>query len=144
MLWVMAIFAGVTFGLGLGELLESAKLSKLMSLEKVESALQISIYGFTAIFILDVIISFTLYYYYQGTEKSLSLGSAIFRMVYSVILLIAIISLVQAKALLNTEEISSVYAKVLDFKTLWTQGLIVFGFAPIGLWETLQTRHIQV
>ena len=83
--------------------------------------------GILIIIILDFIVSYTLYKYFEKDHQKLSLLSGIIRAIYTLIFVVATYFLTKN---LNTGELtnqiaSSNYQK---FQTIWNSGLVVFGF----------------
>ena len=99
---------------------------------------RIAICCFTIVAILDVIVAWALYVLLKPVNKSLSLLTAWFRLVYSAMLGMALLNLVIVLILLSGAnyltvfETDQLHAQVMlflnAFNDIWTIGLIVFGF----------------
>lgn len=102
-----------------------------------EPQFRMSILGFTIVAILDVLVSWALYVFFRPVNKSLSLLTAWFRLVYTVILVVAVFNLLDALRLLTdvihltlfaAEEIHAQALLSLNaFNDEWAFALILFG-----------------
>lgn len=97
---------------------------------------QAEIVGWCLILFLDVTVAWALYHFFKSVNKSISALTAWLRIIYSIILGMAIGQLMKICNLL--EETSEATAQVVmdhfqSFENIWTLGLIVFGFHLIGL-----------
>ncbi len=96
-----------------------------------------AIFGYLITFICDVVVAWALYILLKPVNEHLSLLTALFRWVYTVIALIALLNLVTVFRLLNTSEYSTVFppneldAQVMlllkSFRSNWYFGIIFFG-----------------
>jgi len=96
-----------------------------------------AIFAYLVTFIFDIVVAWALYILLKPVNKNLSLLVALFRLVYTVIALVAINNLVTALRLLTTPEYltlfetDQLYAQVMiylrAFKNHWYFGLIFFG-----------------
>lgn len=109
--------------------------------------------GWGIIILTDLLVTIGIYYYLKPFHKTLAMISSIIRLIYTIILTIAVYNLVQVSHLLSGISISTtVYnqnhmTKIIDFitnfDTIWSFGLILFGvhLITIGL-ATLKTVHV--
>ena len=83
--------------------------------------------GILIIIILDFIVSYTLYKYFENDNKKMSLLSGIIRVIYTLIFVIATYYLTKN---LNTNELTNqkVISNYQQFQTIWNNGLVIFGF----------------
>ena len=83
--------------------------------------------GILIIIILDFIVSYTLYKYFENDNKKISLLSGIIRVIYSLIFVIATYYLTKN---INTNELTNqkVISNYQQFQTIWNSGLVIFGF----------------
>ncbi len=83
--------------------------------------------GILIIIILDFIVSYTLYKYFENDNKKMSLLSGIIRVIYTLIFVIATYYLTKN---LNTNELTNqkVISNYHKFQTIWNSGLVIFGF----------------
>jgi hypothetical protein len=83
--------------------------------------------GILIIIILDFIVSYTLYKYFEEDHPTMSLVSGIIRGVYTVIFAMATYYLTKN---LNSSELTNQLASTnfQMFQTIWNGGLVVFGF----------------
>lgn len=99
-----------------------------------EFQLRLAILGFVVVAILDVIVAWGLYIFFVPTNRHLSLLAAWFRLVYSAILVMAIMELVRALSLLQSAVLggpeqlqAGVYIALQSFDDAWAVGLVLFG-----------------
>ena len=83
--------------------------------------------GILIIIILDFIVSYTLYKYFENDNKKMSLLSGIIRVIYTLIFVIATYYLIKNS---NTNELTNqkVISNYHKFQTIWNSGLVIFGF----------------
>ena len=83
--------------------------------------------GILLIIILDFIVSYTLYKYFEEDKRKLALLSGIIRAIYTVIFGIATYFLTKN---VNTNELSNqiIKSNFEQFQTIWNCGLVIFGF----------------
>lgn len=90
-------------------------------------AVPLHITGIAVIIILDIIVALALYFFLKSANQRLSLLTALFRSVYAIIFLIALIKMPNISA----------------FNHVWERGLLVFGFhlLLLGL-LTIQAKYV--
>src|SRR6266496_1673652 len=108
-----------------------------------------AIFGYLITFVCDLIVAWALYVLLKPVNENLSLLTAWFRLVYTVIALVALLNLVTVLRLLNTSDILTVfqpdqfYAQVMlslsAFRSNWYFGLLFFGI-HLGLLGYLVLR----
>ncbi len=136
-LLLMAITAGFSFGYAHSQLVQLGDANTtLQNLMQSKGLFQAEILGWCLILILDITVSWALYRFFKSVNKSISALTAWIRIIYSIILGMAIGQLMNICKLL--EETSEVNAQIVmehiqSFDNIWTLGLIVFGFHLIGL-----------
>jgi hypothetical protein len=96
-----------------------------------------AIFGYLITFICDVLVAWALYIFLKPVNENLSLLTAWFRLVYTVIALVALLNLVTVLRLLNTPDALSafqpdqLYAQIMlsfnAFRSNWYFGLLFFG-----------------
>lgn len=98
--------------------------------------------GILIIIILDFIVSYTLYKYFEDDHKKMSISSGIIRTIYTLIFGIATYYLTKN---LNTNELTNQIANsnFQQFQTIWNSGLVVFGF-HILLIGYLMKLHMKI
>ena len=90
--------------------------------------------GWIIIFILDVIVSGSLYIYFRKSNHQISMVTAIFRIIYSVFLCVAIYNLIAIIPLMNRAgNVIEIYTQFSLFGKIWSAGLIIFGGHLLGL-----------
>lgn len=125
---LMAVFAGFSLGYAFWEFNQVEKIESIRGLILDRTPLYLSmLIGLAIIVLLDVTVSYTLYKYFEKENKKISLISAVFRLLYTIIFGIAIFYLTIN---LRTTEVTnhSILRNYQLFETIWSGGLIVFGF----------------
>lgn len=99
-----------------------------------ELQFRLAILGFVVVAILDVIVAWGLYIFFVPTNRYLSLLAAWFRLVYSAVLVMAIMELTRALSILESavmggpEQLQAgVYMALQAFDDAWAVGLVLFG-----------------
>lgn len=111
------------------------------------------IFGYLITFICDVLAAWALYILLKPVNENISLLTAWFRLVYTVIALVALLDLVTVLRLLNTSNISTLFqpdqlqAQVMlslqVFRSHWYFGLLFFGIHLILLgYLVLRSKYI--
>jgi hypothetical protein len=142
-LLIMAVIAGFSIGYAYTELykpeqLEFLKDNVLQNMELYRNML----FGLLFILILDLIVSYTLYRFFEDDNKKISFISGTIRVVYTAIFGIATYYLTKnlyANELTN-EIINSNFQQ---FQIIWNSGLVVFGF-HIFLIGILMKLHVGI
>lgn len=101
------------------------------------------LFGYLLTFICDVVVAWALYILLKPVGEQVSLLTAIFRWIYTVIALIALLNLVAVFRILNTSDYSSVFqtnelnAQIMyllkSFKSSWYFGFVFFSIHLILL-----------
>jgi len=137
---IMAIFAGFSFGYAHNSLVVDSPEITLQNLIANKSLFFAELSGWSVIFILDVIVAIALYFYFRNTSKQISLITSAIRIVYTLILGVAIIHLFKIIPVLSMDNsisnelvVSESYSHLQLFEKLWSIGLIVFGLHLVGL-----------
>ena len=136
-LLLMAITAGFSFGYAHSQIVQPDDANTtLQNLLNAKGLFQAEILGWCLILILDVIVAWALYHFFKNVNKSISALTAWVRIIYSIILGMAIGQLMHILSLLK--ETNETTAQVVmdhfqNFEYIWTLGLIAFGFHLIGL-----------
>jgi len=140
---IMAIVAGFSVGYAYAEFynleqLEFLKDSILQNMGLYQSML----IGILIILILDLLVSYTLYKFFEDDNKRMSFLSGVIRVVYTVIFGIATYYLTKN---LNTNELTNQIANsnFQQFQVIWNGGLVVFGF-HILLIGFLMKLHMRI
>ena len=98
--------------------------------------------GILMIIILDFIVAYTLYKYFEDDHKKTALASGIIRAAYTVIFGVATYYLTKN---LNTNELTNqiVRFNFQQFQTIWNGGLVIFGFHILFI-GFLMKRHMKI
>ncbi len=95
--------------------------------------------GWLVIFITDLLVTVSLFYFFRETRKNLSMVTAAIRLLYTLILGIALIGFFALIPVLKDQDIDAMQAgsRALEafasFRKLWSLGLIIFGLHLLGL-----------
>jgi len=137
---VMAIAAGFSYGYVHNSLVVDSPETTLQNLISNKSLYLAGLAGWVVIFISDLIVALALFGYFRRTARLASLLTALLRIVYTIILGIGIIQLFRVIPLLSADvavaDTFSAFDVVLRlhlFETIWSLGLIIFGFHLLGL-----------
>lgn len=98
--------------------------------------------GFLVIILLDFIVSYTLYKYFEDDHKKMSAVSGLIRTAYTIIFVFATYFLTKN---ITTNELTNQLTKsnFEQFQTIWNVGLVVFGF-HILLIGYLMKLHLKI
>lgn len=127
-LLLMAVAAGFAVGFAYPQFYQAdqfdfLKDNILSNVELYRSMLN----GILLILILDVLVSYTLYKYFENDNRKISLLSGIVRFVYTVIFAIGTFFL--AKNMNSNEHTNElINSNFEQFQTIWNGGLVIFGF----------------
>ncbi|MFY0672684.1 MAG: DUF4386 domain-containing protein [Bacteroidia bacterium] len=128
-LLLMAIVAMFSFGFVYSSILVAENALATGNNVKQQSDLFLNgLLGWVMVAVLDVIVSIGLYKSFKGIQLKLSAVAAAIRIVYTAFLVIAIWQ--QGLAYVNRVTYSEheLYNYLVAFESIWTQGLIIFGF----------------
>lgn len=132
---IMAVVAGAVMGLVFNPIFEAHISERDALLEEIKPVFLWGTMGWVIILITDLIASWGLYSLYRDSKriKATVMGGA--RLIYSLILLVGIVSLFHAYAELNnvSEDTNVFFERVLSFRSVWQFGLIIFGIHLILL-----------
>ena len=141
-LLIMAIVAGFSVGYAYAEFYNPEQLEFLKdSILQNMGLYQSMLIGILIILILDLLVSYTLYKFFEDDNKRMSFISGVIRVVYTVIFGIATYYLTNN---LNTNELTNQIANsnFQQFQVIWNGGLVVFGF-HILLVSFLMKLHMR-
>ncbi|MBI1307014.1 MAG: DUF4386 family protein [Bacteroidetes bacterium] len=125
-LLLMTVLAGVVMGLVFNPVFGADQNSAITLLLTGEITLATGVIGWVFIFLLDVLVSISLFSYYRSKNTSRSVWMAVFRLVYSAILAVGICFLVRAWIQAGNGDAGAIKS-ISTFKAIWQNGLIVFG-----------------
>lgn len=140
---IMAIVAGFSVGYAHAEFYNPEQLEFLKdSILQNMGLYQSMLIGILIILILDLLVSYTLYKFFEDDNKRTSFISGVIRVVYTVIFGIATYYLTKN---LNTNELTNQIANsnFQQFQAIWNGGLVVFGF-HILLVSFLMKLHLRI
>lgn len=142
-LLILAIVAGFSFGYAYTKFDKPEQFEFLKDNILQNTGLYYSmLIGILIIIILDFIVSYTLYKYFEDDHKKMSISSGIIRAIYTIIFGIATYYLTKN---LNTIDLTNQIANsnFQQFQTIWNSGLVVFGF-HILLIGYLMKLHLKI
>ncbi|MBR9918596.1 DUF4386 domain-containing protein [bacterium] len=131
-LLVMAVVAGISMSY-LSPILTLSFEEFGNKLTSIHSALFSSIIGWGIILLTDLIVSFSLFKYYQAKHPSKSKWMGAMRLIYSLILAFAISKLIGAYQTSLLGNSVQAYYLIHSFNYIWQSGLIIFGIHLILL-----------
>lgn len=126
---LMTVVAGMTMGLVFNDLLTTDLDEFKMALQGVETSFKWGLVGWFLILGLDLFVSWGVYRLYKEKNSSTAILSGTLRLVYSIILGIAIFQLVKVSSLMAHSEknLLIIFDALHNFYAIWHVGLIVFG-----------------
>ena len=134
-LLLMALIAGFSYGYVYTSLVnKNDYLSTIQNLNESKGLFISGLVGWFLIFILDIIVSWSLLRFFEDEHPIISKLTAIFRYVYCGFLAVAIVFLAQSLAYLNSGQNSPDILWYFNaFEYTWSLGLIPFGIHLFGL-----------
>lgn len=137
-LLLMAVVAGLTYGYLHGNLMvaEDADAS-LKNLQSSPGLFKAELFGWVVIFLLDGLVAWALFHFFKPMNNRISFLSSMLRVVYTVVLGIAIFNLSKILQVINNPADHSGSGHVMNylqsFEDLWSKGLIIFGLHLLAL-----------
>lgn len=135
LLFALAIFANFVVREGMVVAGDAAQTAA--NIAESEGMFRLGTLAFLAIFVIDVVVAWALYVLFKKVDQNVSLVSAWFRIVYTVMLGVALIFFLQALQLLSGAEFLQVFDQgqieaqallaVESFNFTWMIGLFAFG-----------------
>jgi len=139
-LLIMAIAAGFSFGYAHSNLVTDSPEITFANLVADRSLFFLELSGWSIIFITDLIAAIALYLFFRSISRKISMITALIRIVYTLILGIAIIQLFRIVPVIASDypfssqlSISETESHLRLFEKLWSVGLIIFGLHLVGL-----------
>lgn len=143
---LMAIVAGYAFGYVHNNLVVADDpATTFTKLKNSRFLFGTGVIGWLVIFIMDLLVAWSLYKYFASVQQTTSLYTGLIRGVYSLVLGFAIIQLVVAWQLLNDSNATAelLMEKLDHFETYWSLGLILFGLHLVGLgYLSLKSKEV--
>ena len=124
---LMAIIAGFSVGYAFTELYQYNQIDMLKdNVLNNQGLYKAMLLGILIILILDLLVSYTLYKYFETDNKKISSISSAIRIIYTVIFGMATFYLIKN---LQTDEFTNknINANFQQFQSIWNGGLIIFG-----------------
>lgn len=131
---VMAVAAGFSYGFVQNQLVSESAEVTMQNLIENKSLFLAGLAGWLVIFITDLIVSWALYIFFKTTSKRISLITSIVRILYTLVLGVAIFHLFAIiPELTKAETATEINSRFASFEKIWSAGLIIFGFHLLGL-----------
>lgn len=133
-MFVLAIFANFVVREGLIDP-ESAT-TTVANISGSIGLFRLGLLGFGVIFILDVVIAWALHVVFRQVDRDISLVSAWFRLIYTALLGVALVSMFQVLEILDGESLgfltpdqvnAETMTALASFESTWLVGLVAFG-----------------
>jgi hypothetical protein len=134
-LFVLALFANFVVREGL--IVTGDAAATAANIGESEGLFRLGLFSFVGIFAIDVVVAWALYIVFRSTNRDLSLVTAWFRLVYTILLGVALVFFFQALQLLDganylaafsSEQLNAQALVALDtFNSTWLIGLLAFG-----------------
>lgn len=133
-MFVLAIFANFVVREGLIEPGDAA--GTVANISESIGLFRLGLAAFVVIFVLDVVIAWALHIVFRDVNRDVSLATAWFRIVYTTLLGVALVSMFQILHLLNgdtlgflgTEQVhAQTMIELASFESTWLVGLVAFG-----------------
>lgn len=146
---IMAVIAGFTYGYAHNTLVTDTADITFRNLITNKALFLAELFGWCIIFILDLAVALALYRYFRDTLKRISLLTAITRLVYTLILGLAIVQLFRILPLISLYnpdklQLIAIFTHIQGFEKLWSIGLIIFGLHLIGLgYLTIKSERVH-
>ncbi|WP_100628976.1 DUF4386 domain-containing protein [Algoriphagus formosus] len=132
---LMAVLAGYAYGFVYGSLVFPQEGQKtLEAIQKSIGTFKSGIAAWVGILILDLLVAWALHLFFKEVQPRLSLATALFRILYSGVLGLAIYHQVAVLSILDGGGTASqVMQELKAFESIWSNGLIIFGLHLVGL-----------
>lgn len=133
-MFVLAIFANFVVREGLVEPGNSE--ATVANITESIGVFRLGVVAFAAIFVLDVVVAWALHIVFRDVDRGLSLGTAWFRLTYSALLGVGVVSLFLVIQLvdgssfgfLTAEQMTTqTMVELASFEATWLSGLVAFG-----------------
>lgn len=141
-MFVLAIFANLVVREGLIEPGNAA--TTVANITESIGLFRLGLLAFVVIFVLDVVVAWALHVIFRDVNPDVSLAAAWFRLIYTALLGVALVSMFQvlhilggeSLGFLTTEQVNSqTMIELASFESTWLIGLVAFGIhlAMLGL-----------
>ncbi|WP_258099148.1 DUF4386 domain-containing protein [Marinoscillum pacificum] len=139
-LMLMAVAAGYAYAFVYSSLIIADDTQQtITNLQQETGMFRNGIIAWGWIFLLDIIVAWSCYKFFQDTNKGLSMMTAIARTVYTIFLGVGILQLVKVMVLLPASDPQEIMFALRSFEVIWSLGLIIFGVHLIGLGKLVLT-----
>ena len=145
---IMAVTAGYSVGYVQSTLFLPEDPDSTLNLLNENSNLLFSgIIGWIIILVTDILVAWALYKYFEQVNQRISLTTGVIRLIYSAILAIAILQMIELwnsmnLGTLDSSEVTNLYN---NFQSYWSHGLIIFGLHLVGVgYLSLKSKWVPV
>lgn len=124
---LMAVIAGFCIGYALQTFNQPETVASAGPLLQAQKGLYVSmLFGLSVVVVLDLMVSYTLFKFFEQNNRQVSIYSAGLRIIYTLIFSVAIYQLVRN---VSTVEITNqaIQRNFDMFQTIWNGGLVIFG-----------------
>jgi hypothetical protein len=133
-LFIMAIAAGFSYGYIHNELVNESAEITMNNLVRNKPLFMAGVTGWIIIFLTDLVVSGALYEFFRNSMRRVSLITALTRVIYTLMLGVAIFQLIKIFPLLKGEgSAGEIGFLIATFENVWSAGLIIFGLHLIGV-----------
>ncbi len=122
-LFLMALFAGYVFGYAFPKIFDFGNVNLNYNKESLQ-LFNLMLFSVVVIFLLDLVVSISLYHFFESYNHKLAIWACALRITYSLIFSVAIYYIFKNTGELNKDVFIKNY---LTFKFYWSFGLIFFG-----------------
>lgn len=136
----MTVVASFSYGYIHNKLVVNSSEITLKNLQSNKSFFYAELAGWILIFITDIIVAIALYFYFIKTSKQISFITAVIRILYTLILGVAILQLIKIIPIISSNNSLSNHLNIFKttfylqfFQKIWSLGLVIFGFHLLGL-----------
>lgn len=133
-MFVLAIFAN--FGVRESLIEPGNAAGTVANLSASIGLFRLGLLAFVVIFVLDVVIAWALHVVFREVNRDFSLATAWFRLIYTALLGVALVSMFQVLQILGTETLATlgseqfnahIMIELASFESTWLIGLVAFG-----------------
>lgn len=125
---IMAVAAGIAYGAIHSSLIIVGNENETLKNISINLFIfYIEIILWIAIIILDLLVCWGVWIYFRTESKALSISTGILRLIYTIILSIAVYMLLQVSIEINLGSNGNVISLISSFEKIWSKGLIIFG-----------------
>jgi uncharacterized membrane protein len=131
---VMGLAAGFSYGFVYDQIVAESTLETFDNLANNKSLFIGGLVGWLVVIFTDLLVSFALYVFFKRTNKGISMLTAIIRLLYTLVLGIAVYYLFSVLPMMDqADKANKISGLISSFENIWSIGLIIFGIHLLGL-----------